>query len=88
MKELRSRLHEHTNSVPLRTGEESHRFADVAETTGSVIFGVKGKNVFGRLISIPENVPIDWMHCVCEGVLKRQLFHRWFSEAFAAEDQA
>ena len=35
---------------------------------------------------IPENLPIDWMHCVCEGILKRQLFHRWFGEAFSGED--
>ena len=51
-----------------------------------VSFDVKGKNVFGKHILIPENLPIDWMHCVCEGILKRQLFHRWFGEAFSGED--
>ena len=76
VKELRSRIYEYTSNVPLRTGKESQRFAEVAERTSLVIFGVKGKNVFGKHSLIPENLPTDWMHCVCEGILKMQLFHR------------
>ena len=49
------------------------------------MFGIKGKHAFGQLLDIPDNVPIDWMHCVCEGILKRQLFNRWLNPNFAAE---
>lgn len=83
--ELRTRIYTST-PFPLRTAAESHRLADIAEQTGTTVFGIKGKNVFGQLLSIPDNVPIDWMHCVCEGVLKRQLFHKWFQEDFVAEE--
>ena len=86
VRELGARIYEYKPNVPLRTVEESHRLANVAEATGSDIYGIKGKNVFGRLVSIPENVPIDWMHCVCEGILKRQLFQKWFSEGYASQD--
>lgn len=68
---MKARLYEYSRNIPIRTGEETRRYADVAQRTGSVIFGVKGNNVFGELLSIPENVPIDWIHCVCEGILKR-----------------
>ena len=37
------------------------------------------------LVDIPDNVPIDWMHCVCEGILKRQLFKRWFDPQYATD---
>ena len=85
--ELRARLYEYTtsHSVAVRTAEETRRFANIAETTGTVVFGVKGKNVFGDLVGIPDNLPIDWMHCVCEGIMKRQLFKRWFDPCFATE---
>ena len=35
------------------------------------MFGIKGENVFCQLTDIPDNLPIDWMHCVCKGILKR-----------------
>lgn len=28
----------------------------------------QGKSVFGKLVALPDNAPIDWMHCVCEGI--------------------
>ena len=74
------------NDLPLRKAEESQLFSEVAKANHTTIFGVKGKNVFGELISVPDNVQIDWMHSVCEGVLKRQLFTRWFSSESATEN--
>ena len=41
--------------------------------------------MFSQLVDIPDNVPIDWMHCVCEGILKRQLFKRWFDPQYATD---
>ena len=40
--------------------------------------------MFGQLVDIPDNVPIDWMHCVCEGIMKRQLFKRWSDPHYAS----
>ena len=86
-KELRARLYEYTTSdaVSLRTAEETRRHARLAETSGTPVFGIKGQNVFSKLVDIPDNLPIDWMHCVCEGILKRQLFNRWLNTSFAEE---
>lgn len=58
VRELGARIYEYKPNVPLRTVEESHRLANVAEATGSDIYGIKVKNVFGRLVSFPDNVPI------------------------------
>ena len=86
-KELKARLYEYTTSdtVSLRTAEESRRFGNVAERTGTTVFGIKGEHVFGKLVDIPDNLPIDGMHCVCEGILKRQLFNRWMNPSFSTE---
>ena len=85
-RELKARVYEYTtDTLSLRTAEESRRLANIAERTGHTLFGIKGKHAFGQFLDIPDNVPIDWMHCVCEGILKRQLFNRWLNPNFAAE---
>ena len=82
-----ARLYEYTASeaITIRSAVESRMFAQIAELTGSALFGIRGENVFGQLVDIPDKVPIDWMHCVCEGVLKRQLFKRWFNSSYSAQ---
>lgn len=86
-KELRSRIYEYkSEKISRRNAKESTYYANLAEQHGGPVMGFKGKNVFGKLVSIPDNLPIDWMHCVCEGVLKRQLFNRWFGNSFIGED--
>ncbi len=73
-----TRLYEYTTceTIAIRTAVESRIYAQIADLTCSTLFGIRGENVFGQIVDIPDNVPIDWMHCVCEGVLKRQLFKR------------
>ena len=87
VQEFRTRLYDYTSSynMLMRTAEESREYAELAESTGSTIFGFKGDNVFGQLVLIPDNLPLDWMHCVCEGILKRQLFSRWLDHKFHEE---
>ena len=63
-----------SSNVATRAAHDTRRYAEIAESTGIPVFGIKGKNIFGRLVDIPDNLPIDWMHCVCEGIMKRQLF--------------
>ena len=87
-RDLKARLYEYTTSdtvSTLRTAEESRRFGNIAERTGTTVFGIKGEHVFGQLVDIPDNLPIDWMHCVCEGILKQQLFNRWMNSNFSEE---
>ncbi|KXJ10014.1 hypothetical protein AC249_AIPGENE17294 [Exaiptasia diaphana] len=84
VREFRSRLHRYTKSEK-RTAEDSFQTAEVAESTSTTIFGIKGQSVFGKLVALPDNAPIDWMHCVCEGVLKRQLFKLWFDNEHSRE---
>ena len=75
-RELKARVCEYTtDTLSLRTAEESRRLpANIAERTGHTLFGIKGKHAFGQFLDIPDNVPIDWMHCVCEGILKEAAF--------------
>ena len=86
-RQARARLYEYrpSGTVAVRTAQETRMFARIAEARGTTIFGIKGENVFSRLVDIPDNVPIDWMHCVCEGILKRQLFKRWFDPQYATD---
>ena len=86
--ELRTRVYDYISHVSMRTAEESRRFAHLAEMTGSTVFGIKGNNVFGELVLIPDNLPLDWMHCVCEGIIKRQLFSRWLDPRYNGEEHS
>ena len=51
------------------------------------MFGIKGENVFRQLVDISDNnyLPIDWMHCVCKGIQKIQLFKWWFNPQYATD---
>ena len=49
----------------------SRMFGRIVEARGTTVFGIKGENVFCQLTDIPDNLLIDWMHCVCKGILKR-----------------
>ena len=43
-KELKARVYEYTtDTLSLRTAEESRRLANIAERTGHTLFGIKGK---------------------------------------------
>ena len=52
---------------------------------GTTVFGIKGENVFCQLVDISDNLPIDWMHCICKGILKRQLLKWWFNLQYATD---
>ena len=85
--QVHARLYEYSTSsnVATRTAHDTRSFAEIAESTGIPVFGIKGKNIFGRLVDIPDNLPIDWMHCVCEGIMKRQLFKRWLETCYSGK---
>ena len=58
---------------PLRTSQSIKAAADKAEEEGGVVDGIKGKSVLSSVINLAIGFPIDYMHCVLEGVVKRML---------------
>ena len=71
--QIHVRLYENwpSGAVAVRTAQETRMFGRIVEARGTTVFGIKGENVFCQLTDIPDNLPIDWMHCVCKGILKR-----------------
>ena len=71
--QIHVRLYENwpSGTVAVRTAQETRMFGRIVEARGTTVFGIKGENVFCQLTDIPDNLPIDWMHCVCKGILKR-----------------
>ena len=70
--QLQARLYEYTtsNAVKIRTASDRRRLARIAQVTGNPV-------------DIPDHVPVDWMHCVCEVIMKRQLFKRWLHPCYS-----
>lgn len=47
-----------------------------ADRTGVIVNGIKGKSVLSGIVDLVRGVPIDYMHCVLEGVTK-WLLEKW-----------
>ncbi len=52
--------------------------AKQAERKGRVIKGIKGRSVITSILDLPLGAPVDYMHCVLEGVVKRFL-NKWIT---------
>lgn len=63
---------------PSRTTETIMKFASEAEEKKEVVKGIKGISVLASLVDIACGAPIDYMHCILEGVVKR-LLEKWLS---------
>ena len=74
----------HTQTYPpgtdytLRTTQSMRVAAAKAEKESSVVNGIKGPSVIASIVDIAFGAPIDYMHCVLEGVVKR-LMEKWVS---------
>ena len=44
-----------------------------AEEENKVVDGIKGKSALTKVVDLVNGIPIDYMHCVLEGVTKRLL---------------
>ena len=75
-------------TVAVRTAQETRMFGRIGEARGTTVFGIKRENVFHQLVDISDNLPIDWMHCVYKGILKRQLFKWWFNPQYATDSNS
>ncbi|RNA13939.1 hypothetical protein BpHYR1_052366 [Brachionus plicatilis] len=51
----------------LKTKNDYEKFSQIAENLNEPIFGIYGKSCLHHLISIPEQVPFDYMHLVLSG---------------------
>ena len=52
--------------------------ANEAEKNRVVVDGIKGRSVLTVVIDLVGGAPVDYMHCVLEGVMK-WLIAKWFS---------
>ena len=88
--QIRARLYEYwpSGTVAVRTAHKTRMFGRIGEARGTTVFGIKRENVFRQLVDISDNLPIDWMHCVCKGILKRQLFKWWFNPQYATNSNS
>ena len=51
--------------------------AKLAESNQLPVNGVKGVSPLSSILNLVNQIPLDYMHCVLEGVVKR-LMHLWF----------
>lgn len=72
-------------TIERRTAEETFEFARVSENTSTPIFVIKREIVFGKPVGLPDNTAIDWIHGVCEEIMKWQLFNLWLDNRFSGE---
>ena len=70
--QTRARIYEPQES-PLKTSAMYGLCGDVAEGSNETIFGIKGKSVLSRYMSIPNDIVIDSMHLFYENIFKNIL---------------
>ena len=58
---------------PRRNHQDTLLYAQVAEERGRSVFGVVGTSPFHRVLRIPDNILLDYMHLVLEGEFMRRL---------------
>ena len=63
---------------PLRTNASVVKAAEDAIESGGVVEGIKGKSVLSGVVDLVDSIPVDYMHCVLEGVTK-WLMEKWFA---------
>ena len=67
-----------SDTIELRTTEESVRFAEEAYTTKKDVFGIKGPSELSKIVyNYIETTAVDVMHCVYVGITKK-LGYLWF----------
>ena len=54
-----------------------------AERDGEAVDGIKGKSPLERVLNLVKGIPVDYMHCVLEGVMKK-LLETWISSTRCA----
>lgn len=68
-------------SVSERTHAEVLSAAEEAEAEHCAVKGILGVSPLSTLLDVVDAVPIDYMHCCLEGVM-RSLMKYWFNSSF------
>lgn len=68
-------------SYAKRTVDSIKLAANKAERESAIIDGIKGNSILSKIVDLPFGAPIDYMHCVLEGVVKR-LMDQWITSTF------
>ena len=76
-----SRYYLPDTKYPTRTNSSVIKAASDAEEDGKVVLSIKGgSDLTGIIIDLVDDVPIDYMHCVLEGVVKWLMEH-WYGSS-------
>ena len=68
---------------PLRTHNSIVQAGIQAKRDGEAVEGIKGKSPLASVIDLVNGIPIDYMHCVLEGVTKK-LLETWMKSSKCA----
>ncbi|XP_053204895.1 uncharacterized protein LOC128389358 [Panonychus citri] len=86
----RSRKHVYPYKDPsefiMRTHDSYMTNARKAVRHNRPVKGIKGPTILTRVIDLPSQVPIDWMHCVLLGVFKQLLSTKPFCDKKVIEN--
>ena len=80
----RARIYSPDEQHILRTSEQMRQWAIESERESIAKFGIKGQSLLSEYLVFPQCIPVDYMHCVLEGVMK-QLMKLWFGSSFHSE---
>ena len=68
---------------PQRTHNSIVQAGIQAERDGEAVDGIKGKSPLARVVDLVKGIPVDYMHCVLEGVTKK-LLETWMTSTKCA----
>ena len=68
------------SDYPPRTNAAVLLDAQKADETKCIVNGIKGKSVLSKIVDLVRGVPVDYMHCVLEGVTKWML-EKWVTSS-------
>ena len=80
----RARIYPPSDPHILRTNQQMKIWASNAEKSKIPEYGVKGPSILSSQLEFPQCIPIDYMHCILEGVFKN-LMKYWFGSSFHSE---
>jgi hypothetical protein len=66
----------------LRDARSFQRMASVAEKSNTIVFGIKGKSSFSRILTLPDQIPFDYMHLVLQGHTKWLINHYFIENQY------
>ena len=79
----RTRVYLPGTEYPLRTHSSIVSAGIEAQEVGQAVNGIKGRSRLESIVDLVNGIPIDYMHCVLEGVTKK-LLEKWMTSTRCA----